>query len=67
MEGVSGSSAIGIYAIDAMKKSREVEQMQVSKALESAGVESAKSNDQRKSSELAAQSSGLGVNINIQG
>jgi|JFJP01.1.fsa_nt_gi hypothetical protein len=67
MEGVSGTGSNGIMAIDALKKSMKVEEMQASKALESSAVDNTKMQDQKKSSELAAQSTGLGVNINIQG
>ncbi len=67
MEGVSGTNSMGINAIEAMKKSRDVQEMQVTKALESSGVNNMKMEDQRKNSELAAQSTGLGVNINIKG
>ncbi len=67
MEGVSGSNSTGINAIEAMKKSREVQEMQATKALESSAVDNSKMEDQRKNSELAAQSTGLGVNINIKG
>lgn len=67
MEGVSGSNSMGINAIEAMKKSRQVEEMQASKALESANVDSNKVQEQNRNSQLAAQSTGLGVNINIKG
>lgn len=67
MEGVSGSSSTGIMAVDAMKKGMKVEEMQAAKALESSAVDNSKMEDQRKNSELAAQSTGLGVNINIKG
>ena len=67
MEGVSGTNSMGINAIEAMKKGREVQEMQAAKALESAVVQNKESDNKQKSSELAAQSTGLGVNINIKG
>jgi len=67
MEGVSGSNSTGVMAIDALKKGMQVQEMQASKALESSGVENNKMQEERKNSELAAQSTGLGVNINIKG
>lgn len=67
MEGVSGSNSAGVFAIDAMKKSQRLQEMQASKALESAGVENTKMQDQKRNSELAAQATGLGVNLNIKG
>lgn len=67
MEGVSGAGSNGVMAIDAMKKSMKVEEMQATKALESSAVDNTKAQEQRQNSELAAQSTGLGVNINIKG
>lgn len=67
MEGVSGTGSNGVMAIDALKKSMKVEEMQATKALESSAVDNTKAQEQRQNSELAAQSTGLGVNINIKG
>jgi len=67
MEGVSATGSNGVMAIDALKKSMKVEEMQATKALESSAVDNTKAQEQRQNSELAAQSTGLGVNINIKG
>lgn len=67
MEGVSATGSNGVMAIDALKKSMKVEEMQATKALESSAVDNNKAQEQRQNSELAAQSTGLGVNINIKG
>jgi len=67
MEGVSGSSSVGVAAIDAMKKGMKVQEKQMQDLLQGAAVEQNKMQESRKSSEIAAQSSGLGVNLNIKG
>lgn len=67
MEGVSGSSSVGVAAIDVMKKGMRVQEKQMQDLLEGASAEQSKMQKSRKSSEIAAQSSGLGVNLNIKG
>jgi hypothetical protein len=67
MEGVSGSSSVGVAAIDVMKKGMRVQEKQMQDLLEGASAEQSKMQESRKSSEIAAQSSGLGVNLNIKG
>jgi hypothetical protein len=67
MEGVGGSSSVGTAAIDVMKKGMKVQEKQMQDLLEGASNEQNKMQQNQKSSELAAQSTGLGVNINIKG
>jgi hypothetical protein len=64
MEGVSGSSSVGTTAIDAMKKSMSVQEKQMKDLLEGATETSKKTEE---SSRIAANSTGLGVNLNIKG
>jgi hypothetical protein len=67
MEGVSESGSVGVAAIDVMKKSMKLQEKQIQDLLEGASAEQSKMQESRKSSEIAAQSSGLGVNLNIKG
>ncbi len=64
MEGVSGSSSVGTAAVDAMKKSMKVQEKQMQDLLEGASADQEK---MKQSSQLAANSTGLGVNINVKG
>jgi hypothetical protein len=67
MKSVSGSSLAGVAATDVMKKGMRVQGKQMQDLLEGASAEQSKMQESRKSSEIVAQSSGLGVNLNIKG
>ncbi|MDD3467116.1 MAG: hypothetical protein PHE67_08220 [Campylobacterales bacterium] len=64
MEGVSGSSSVGTAALDAMKKSMNVQEKQMKDLLDGATEANKKTEE---SSRIAANSTGLGVNLNIKG
>jgi hypothetical protein len=67
MEGVNGSSSMGATAIDAMKKGMKVQEKQMQDLLGSAEAQQNNVQQEQKNSQLAAQSTGLGVNINLKG
>jgi hypothetical protein len=56
-----------VAATGVMKKGMKVQGKQMQDLLGGASTEQSKMQKSRKSSEIAAQSSGLGVNLNIKG
>ncbi len=62
---MESSGAVGSTALDAMRKGMKLQERQMTQLLESATMDQTMLNHNRKASELAAKTSGVGTHINV--